>query len=334
MAGTITLIRRICARRLAGLPLAAALIAAPCLCPGQQCSQAAKAQVISAFGLETHGAEKADVIAGYTKAILTDPSCAPAYAGRGGAYMTVDKDKAVADFTKAIKLDPRETSSYFNRADLYSEKGMLNEALADISACLDMEPDPGAERLDHYRRGKIYARLGKHKAAIADYTEAIKLGPAPVEASTSAPAAVDPAPGEKKTVYPEAPLLRSPETGAAAHRDGQAGMAGDFGSLIAANSLKLEPAGKKEQPAAKAAVAPIPLDITYGWARLARGISYIALKDYDKAIVDLTLLLGHNPGETGAYFNRAAAYRAKGLNAEAAADEASFKAAGGRWALP
>lgn len=288
----------------------AALLAAPCAAGGE-CSPRAKALVVKAFDAETHGAERPAVLDGYSMAIAADPACAIAYSSRGGAYISVDTDKALADLSKAIELDPSDLAAYYNRSNIYFEKGLLKQALADINASLPLETDLSSQRSAYYRRGKVLARMGKHQAAIADYTRVIRLGPDMVEASTATLAAAPPA-----ELRPANVSLQS---------------RGDGAVILPPALVKNGAAVSPEAP--ETPEAP-PLDIYTGWAFLARGLSGLSLKRYDKAAADFTVLIEHDRHDAGAYYNRAIAWRAMGLYDKASADEASFKASGGKWVLP
>ncbi|ASW57186.1 tetratricopeptide repeat protein [Plantactinospora sp. KBS50] len=77
------------------------------------------------------------------------------------------------------ELDPDEqqlhrTGLRYNRAQVYGMSGRLEEALADYSAVIEVDPNFH----DHYfNRGNVLRRLGRNKEAIADYERALQLSP-------------------------------------------------------------------------------------------------------------------------------------------------------------
>ena len=66
-----------------------------------------------------------------------------AYNDRGVAYdKKGDLDNALADYTAAIKIDPNSRDAYANRAVLYDHKGDPERAIADYRAALARNPKP------------------------------------------------------------------------------------------------------------------------------------------------------------------------------------------------
>ncbi len=66
------------------------------------------------------------------------------------------------------------TGLRYNRAQVYGMSGRLEEALADYSAVIEVDPNFH----DHYfNRGNILRRLGRNKEAIEDYERALRLSP-------------------------------------------------------------------------------------------------------------------------------------------------------------
>ncbi len=119
-----------------------------------------------------------------------------------------DERGAVEDFMEALTVDPRNLLAYLNYSFMLIADGHLAEAkpyvdkyaslngydnastyyllakynLAagnDAAALLDLDKlllrSPGVADA-HFERGKIYAKRGDHKKAIAEYDEAVKLG--------------------------------------------------------------------------------------------------------------------------------------------------------------
>ncbi|MFJ8582543.1 tetratricopeptide repeat protein [Micromonospora sp. NPDC093277] len=77
------------------------------------------------------------------------------------------------------ELEPGEqllhrTGLRYNRAQVYGMSGRLEEALADYSSVIEVDPNFH----DHYfNRGNVLRRLGRNKEAIEDYERALRLSP-------------------------------------------------------------------------------------------------------------------------------------------------------------
>lgn len=75
-----------------------------------------------------------DAIIAFTAAIEINPKWAPAYVGRGDAYVLSGETEenltaAKADFEKAIELDETDAEAYLGLADIYIRQGDYDKAL-------------------------------------------------------------------------------------------------------------------------------------------------------------------------------------------------------------
>ena len=78
---------------------------------------------------------------------------ASAGTGRGDVYMDKnDYDNALADYSKAIELNPREADTYNSRAWTYVKAGKPGQGLPDAERSLELHPN-NANALD--TRGHI-----------------------------------------------------------------------------------------------------------------------------------------------------------------------------------
>lgn len=94
---------------------------------------------------------------------------------RANMYSETGKlDKAIADYTAAIQQRPATVVAYNNRALCYLQKGMLEEALRDQTKILQLDKRTS---IYYNNRGLTYAKQQKFDEAIADYTKALQLNP-------------------------------------------------------------------------------------------------------------------------------------------------------------
>lgn len=77
-----------------------------------------------------------EAVAAFTMAIQIDPKQAPAYVGRGNAYVgmtdSTDEEKlteALADYEQAVTLDEEYVDAYLGMADVYTRQGNLERVL-------------------------------------------------------------------------------------------------------------------------------------------------------------------------------------------------------------
>jgi len=82
-------------------------------------------------------------------------------------------DDAIADYSKLVLLEPsnRPIDWYVSRAECYLKKGDTKAALADYNKALSF----GSKYNVYYGRAALYERLNRHSEALADVEQAIKL---------------------------------------------------------------------------------------------------------------------------------------------------------------
>jgi len=74
-------------------------------------------------------------------------------------------------FRKALRLDPRLGSSHFQLARVYQRENKYAQALTEIDAARNLNPESEAV---HYVRGQVLQKLGRMqeaKAEMQQYTE-------------------------------------------------------------------------------------------------------------------------------------------------------------------
>jgi Tfp pilus assembly protein PilF len=96
-----------------------------------------------------------------------------AYSNRGIFYSNLGQwDNAIADLTKSIDINPKYPASYANRGIVYGSLGQQEKAIADFSKAITIDP--------HYKlalnnRGVAYGNTGQYDKAKSDFLRAIKL---------------------------------------------------------------------------------------------------------------------------------------------------------------
>lgn len=115
-------------------------------------------------------------IADYTKAIeLKLPQSANAYLLRGFIRWRLrQNDEALADYSRCIELEPKAGSAYYYRALILSALNKPSAAAADLTKAIAL--DPANARL-YCDRGRAESDSGEPDKALADYAKAIELDP-------------------------------------------------------------------------------------------------------------------------------------------------------------
>ncbi|MFB2835194.1 tetratricopeptide repeat protein [Floridanema evergladense] len=90
-------------------------------------------------------------------------------------YFNYKLNNALANFYQALRRNPNYADIYFYRGNSYVLLGNLPNAFANFNFLLRLKPDFPNAHLVYANRGSAYARSGNYRAAIADYTQSIKL---------------------------------------------------------------------------------------------------------------------------------------------------------------
>src|SRR6185295_7823880 len=104
------------------------------------------------------------------------PNAAVPYYNRGFSYFAKGQyDQAIADYSEAIRLNPRLAVAFNNRCLSRGISGKdLVEALNDCNEALKLLPN-NVEARD--TRGFIYLKLGDYPVAINEYNASLQLDP-------------------------------------------------------------------------------------------------------------------------------------------------------------
>jgi tetratricopeptide (TPR) repeat protein len=75
-------------------------------------------------------------------------------------------DEAIADYSRALEIEPRNVPAYYSRGNAYGEKGLFEEAIADYNRLLVIDPQfPHA----YVRKGLALEKLGRPVDALTAY---------------------------------------------------------------------------------------------------------------------------------------------------------------------
>lgn len=176
-------------------------------------------------------------------------------------------DEAIAEYSKAIELDPQIAAAYNNRGVIYDNSEQYQSAIENYNKAIELDPN---YKIAYYNRGNTYGNLGQHEKAIEDYNKAIEL---------------------------------------------------DSNYVIAYNNRGVAYKNLKQYEKAiqdySKAIELDPNDATF---YSNRGAAYKNLEQYEKAIEDYTRAIQLDAKYKKAYLNRAEVYSAIGEEALAEAD--------------
>lgn len=101
-------------------------------------------------------------------------STASIYYNRSECYNEIgDTERAVADMTQYIEMgDGKDYYGLVTRADYFREGGRYEEAIADFSKGIELEP---TDAYAYYKRGWCYELIGDDDAAMKDYNAGIDV---------------------------------------------------------------------------------------------------------------------------------------------------------------
>ncbi len=113
------------------------------------------------------------------RAIQLKPDYVEAFGNRGAVRLQRgDAPGAVSDLTRAVTLDPGFRDAYANRALAYGALRQYESQIADLRRALDLNPSDPENHKFVEAIGEGLDALGRHREAVAQYDEAIRLAPA------------------------------------------------------------------------------------------------------------------------------------------------------------
>ena len=227
----------------------------------------------------------------FTGCILKRRDHAHAYGGRAVAYGKLRRyEEALADCSKAIELDPKLAEAWSNRGLIYRKLGQLDKALADYSKAIDLDPKRATAWSN---RGAIYCdHLAQYHKAIAHFSKAIELDPKRASAWYNRGVAYRKMGQLEKAVadWSKAIELDPKDAGAWANRGAAYFELRQWHKAVAhcSKAIELDPKDAK------------------AWSN--RGAAYAELRQWHKALVDFSKAIELDPKDADVWNNRGTAY--------------------------
>ena len=116
----------------------------------------------------------------WSSVLAQNPAEPTAYYGRGSAYRAAGMlPEAAADYTRCLEIEPGYWKALANRGHIYAGEKQFSKAEADYTAAIAINPASAQLFLN---RGNMYAMDGKYARAVADYDRVLALAPGMVQA--------------------------------------------------------------------------------------------------------------------------------------------------------
>jgi tetratricopeptide (TPR) repeat protein len=161
--------------RLGAFPLAILLLLTHCAAPMTQQGGRQPEPSHVESGKDALARQQYDVaMFHFEAAVLADPSNAEAYYGRAIVHgLKGGHDQAIADMTQVIKLEP-SARAYGARGSIYLYKEQYPLAIADFNEALKRDPTNAAMFSE---RGEALRSSGEPARALEDFNQAISIDP-------------------------------------------------------------------------------------------------------------------------------------------------------------
>ena len=210
-------------------------------------------------------------------------------------------EEALADLNAVIEVDPNYPDYYFDRADVLRKLGQPERALTDYAKAMTLSA-PFLEL--HYNRADLRAELGDVAGAIADLSYVVELEPDQLDARINLISLLIDT-GELGTAraHVDEGLLVHPDDARLLHASG----------LLAMETDDLELAAREFDHA-------LDVDAQLVAARASRAALAYAAGDPDAAIEDLTVAIELDAANPDLLYNRGFVYQAAGRFREAIDD--------------
>jgi tetratricopeptide (TPR) repeat protein/serine/threonine protein kinase len=238
----------------------------------------------------------------FTGCMLKQPDHAHAYYCRANAYSRLRRyEEAIADGTRAIDLDPTSPLAWNNRGATYNELGQRDKAVADFTRAIELHPKFA---LALHNRGATYCWLSQLDKAIADLSQVIELDPEH-----------GPAWNDRGVGHYEAGQLDQAVADFSRASDLNPKLA-----LVWHNRGAIyDKLGRPDKAVADYTRA-IDLDPTFAKTWYNRGVVYDGQNDLPRALADLSHAIKLDPDLARAWYNRGVVYNKMGQTATAISD--------------
>lgn len=210
-------------------------------------------------------------------------------------------EEALADYTTLVDLDPYYTDYLSERARVHRKRGDIDAALSDYDRAVTLAP-PFPELF--YNRGTARVEAGDTEGALADFGHVLEMEP-----------------GDLDTRLARAELHTALDEFDAAERDVAAGLTLDPDEprlLCMKGTVELQRGRLAEAEASLGAA--LTRDPGYPAALVNRAVVYFHTERYTEAVEDLTAALVQTGDDPDVLLNRGIAYRAQGQPDLAVAD--------------
>jgi tetratricopeptide (TPR) repeat protein len=107
----------------------------------------------------------------YKKAIDKDKKLEEAYTGLADLEIRLGKlDEAMANCTALMSINPRNSNAFVERSKIYCKRQDFASAINDISKAIDMNPK---DEILFFSRGQYYQQFKQYQNAIGDFNEVL-----------------------------------------------------------------------------------------------------------------------------------------------------------------
>jgi tetratricopeptide (TPR) repeat protein len=126
--------------------------------------------------LEESGADPADILRAYARALELNPNAAGACVNMGTVYYQIrNLSEAERCYRRAVEMDPGYPLAHFNLANICDEQGRLDEARRHYLTALRLRPDYADA---HYNLALLFERTGEPMQAVKHWRAYLKIDPA------------------------------------------------------------------------------------------------------------------------------------------------------------
>ncbi len=115
-------------------------------------------------------------LADFDHVLQIDPAHVDALNNRGAMkYRKGDLTGAAADFTHILQINPKYRDAYLNRATVLLDARQYEQSAADRKRGIELGPNLPGVHQEYASLGETLQRLGRHREAIAEFDNAIRL---------------------------------------------------------------------------------------------------------------------------------------------------------------